>query len=265
MKPLLTKIRYIAYVLLGRGDALLGRENNLFVMCYHDISLSQWPHSVKISTFKKHINYLLKSGFTFITPQEFEDYFYKNVALPKKSILLTFDDGCKSVMEIVDFLKAKNITPIAFVLSDVENADTKQIGINEKKLMSIKDVMFLKQNGLIVGCHSATHSDFHTLSDIEEETSKAVKSLAKKLKQDIKYFAYPRGRYTQEIQKQLKTCGIQLAFSMDDGIIDSTTDKYAIPRIAFTGSHSFEEFRYSYSPTVIAMRRIAKKLFNKYL
>jgi len=265
MTTLFKKLRYAAYLLLGKIDMLIGRENKLFVMCYHEISTSKWPHAVKVSTFKKHISYLMNSGYTFITPQEFEDYLYSNTILPEKSVLLTFDDGCKSLLNVTDFLKEKRIVPIVFVLSDIAHADLKQIGLSGRKFMSVKDIKFLKKNGWTIGCHSATHSDFYRITDVEKETSKSVKFLSEKLSHEVRYFAYPRGRYTKEIQKKLKKAGIKIAFSMDDGKINLMTDRFAIPRIAYTSSHSFNEFKYSFAPSVVAMRSIVKKLFNRYL
>lgn len=259
MNILFTNTRRSVYKALYAFDQILDRKMNIVVLCYHDVSNSGWTHAVSLTNFKKQINYL-SQNYNFISAQDLEEFLLKGKKLPKKSILITFDDGCKSIFDISDYLISKRVKPVAFVLTDSENADFSQIGVNKSQLLSNSEIKKLSKKGWTIGSHSSTHKDFNRLkSDTENETTHSVKQLEKTIGERVKYFAYPKGRYNQEIVSKLADANVKLAFTMDDSKISERTNRLKIPRVAINNTHTFDEFKASFSPSVVLFRSLVKK------
>src|ERR1043166_982460 len=71
---------------------------NIPVLMYHGISddVFKVPYGFllqAVNEFESCMRYLVRKGFTTITLQELYDHLKFNVALPPRSIVLTFDDG----------------------------------------------------------------------------------------------------------------------------------------------------------------------------
>src|SRR4051812_10169458 len=69
------------------------------VVCWHQIrdwrlkdSKNAKDYIVQIAEFKKHIKMLADSGYHTILPDQLYAYLTTGAALPKKPIMLTFDD-----------------------------------------------------------------------------------------------------------------------------------------------------------------------------
>ena len=84
------------------------------------------------TTQKKNIKVLLENGYTFMSFKELDNADNKKIELPKKPILITFDDGYYSnYRDIYPILKKYNIKASIFIITD-------NIGkrINGKKYLS---------------------------------------------------------------------------------------------------------------------------------
>ena len=91
--------------------------NKLTVLCYHrveDIDADPANITVGIENFLKQIDWLKKST-NIITPAEFENILNGRKSFPKRSILLTFDDGYLSYEKTMSFLKEHSISAIFFI------------------------------------------------------------------------------------------------------------------------------------------------------
>lgn len=266
MTKIFNYFRKIVYLSLWFFDSLIGNRNNLFIICYHSIDNGSWLHSVKAENFKKQIEFLLKD-FNFITLENLYDYLTGEIKLSKPSVVLTFDDGYKSLIKITDFLEAKKITPTVFLVADSAKADIGELGTKEP-LLSDKDISKLIGKGWGIGCHSLTHRNFSNLTpdEINREVLLPKRKLERSFGVQINYFAYPRGKYDNQTSVSIKEAGYKMALSMDDGVVDKNVNIYAVPKIAVNRSHDFWEFKTIYSPSVIAFRKLVKASFlGKYL
>lgn len=103
--------------------------------------------------------------------------------------------------------------------------------------MNTQEVLELHNSGLVeIGAHTMMHpilkaeDDKRALSEIEESTEK----LSVILNNQVKSFAYPNGienvDYGLRDQNYAKAAGIDIAFSVDPGVISSKTNPLSIPR-----------------------------------
>jgi peptidoglycan/xylan/chitin deacetylase (PgdA/CDA1 family) len=249
-------LRKAVYSFTHSASSLLGEKYDGIILCYHSIGDDSWEFSVSLEKFKQQIGYMLKTHEP-INLEEFKKYLNGEKKPDKPFFIVTFDDGYKNITKTKDYLKENGVEPILFVLSEPEKVDRYELE-NELELLSESDVKELEISGWEIGCHSATHSDLVKVSpkELKREVSGAKKRLGEKLGFVVKYFAYPKGRYNNEVKTIVKEAGYDLSFSMDNKVLDKDADKYAIPRVGVMGTHSFEEFKSMIRPFSTKVRGI---------
>lgn len=181
--------------------------NQLRVLLYHDIPESQFESLYKQLTF-------LKSDWKFINPAQFEKMVLGNLPVVGKNLLVTFDDGMLSNLEVSKkILKPLNIKAIFFVITEFVKIKGTQ---NARKFaaehimpnLSFKDIPSswsnldwddlndLIEQGHTIGHHTKFHtrlSKCKSVEELEEEVILSAKELENKLKVEVKHFAYTFG------------------------------------------------------------------------
>lgn len=79
-----------------------GKANKITMLLYHHILKKNeidnygWTGNdsiLSLENFREQMNYLYQNDFYTLTLAELEEFLYKGIELPKKAILITFDDG----------------------------------------------------------------------------------------------------------------------------------------------------------------------------
>jgi peptidoglycan/xylan/chitin deacetylase (PgdA/CDA1 family) len=266
MKSLLSHIlisgRKAAYLFLGLFDRAIGRKKPVVtILSYHSVSNDSWKFSVSPAMIKKQISYLL-TQYDVITLSDLELYFKGKKNFSRPAVVVTFDDGYKNVMTLSSFFAQKNIRPALFVLSNTKKPNWKELG-TKRDFLTNKDIKILIKNGWEIGSHSNTHANLATVSpkELETEVRTAKETLEKNSGIKIKYFAYPRGKYSKEVLQVVKKAKYIFGLTMDDGFINPKSDLLTLPRVGIDQTHSFAEFKATISPTVIQCRGLVKQTF----
>jgi peptidoglycan/xylan/chitin deacetylase (PgdA/CDA1 family) len=258
-------IRRFVYWCGGNISRFLELKPQLTILCYHSISNDGWRFSTPFEDFKKHVGILMQT-YKFISLDEAYSVITGKRKLSHPSVVITFDDGYDDLVLLVPYLKSLGIKPAVFILSTPQKANRTEMG-NDKTLLSYEQIKYLQKQGWTIGCHSATHPDLTALteSQLKQEISSSKKQLESVLGKSIKYFAYPKGRYTPQIASIVKSSTYKMAFSMDNATFTaSKTDFFAVPRIGIDASHTPSEFQDTLSTISIYLRRVLGKLTLKY-
>ncbi len=257
--------RFVYACLRGVNFLLPRRASKVVIFSYHSIARDEWRFSVDPAIFRSQIESLL-AHYRPLALSEAEAFLRGSCAVEQPSFVLTFDDGYRDILEVKDFLLEKGIRPALFVLSDTNHADGEELGTS-REFLSTSEIQTLHEAGWEIGCHSATHGDFWAMSpsQIRQETAGAKVSLEKRLGFPIRYFAYPRGRYTPTARRLIQGAGYELALSMDDGFLSVKTDPFVVPRVGVDRTHSLGEFRAIHTDAAILFRKIAKKVIGRFL
>jgi peptidoglycan/xylan/chitin deacetylase (PgdA/CDA1 family) len=256
---IITKIRRGIYITLGFFDQYLNRKNKINIFCYHSVSNNKWRFSIKPKDFKKQIDYITKH-YEYCP---LEDIF--KVAQDKSKLSyysITFDDGYNDLLNIVPYLKNLEIKPTLFMLSDKLHIVKESLD-SDLPLLSNKNLKKLIAAGWSIQSHGQTHAILTelTTNHLENEIFESKEVIEHMVGKKVTSFSYPCGKYNNKVINFIKKSGYKYAFSMDDGFINKTTDKYSIPRIGVDASHSFSEFKYLGSPSVILFRKLIKSTF----
>ncbi|GMA63165.1 polysaccharide deacetylase family protein [Alicyclobacillus fastidiosus] len=190
--------------------------------------------------FLKEAQWLSDHGYHTINFGQLYAAMYHGYQLPKKPILITFDDGYESVYRnIFPILKKFNQQATVFMISNY-------VGLHGKWPMLTKDELRIMENsGLVdVESHSATHSDLATASGREahREIIQSSHDLEKITGHPIRFFCYPSGRYNSTTVKVLKENGYLLATVQGHQPASLTQGPYALHRIPVYQTTSLENF-----------------------
>ncbi len=228
-------------------------EKRIKVLMYHkivedeDIRMKHWTF-VSTKQFKKHLSLLEQWGFTPIT---FKDYlFYKDgdFNLPKKSVIITFDDGFESVYNnAFPMLKKFGWNAVVFVLAD-KNITTdvwdKKCGFPASNLLRQEQIIEMNNSGFEIGSHSMSHADLTSISlrAAGYEISYSKEVLENLINTEIVSFCYPFGSMNKKIQELVHHANYELACGVYSGNPKFWTNKFDIRRLTISNTTNSLQF-----------------------
>jgi peptidoglycan/xylan/chitin deacetylase (PgdA/CDA1 family) len=191
------------------------------ILTYHRFSDDcPSPLCMPTAVFKQQMRYLKENGYHALTPEELLAFLEYRQPLPKQSVLITIDDGYRSVYDIAyPILRANGFTAILFVYTEL--IDVAPIALTWNQLME------MKRDGFAIGSHTITHSDLTLPKEaeskadyaarIEKELTGSKQIIDRRLGQDTWLLAYPYGNYDQKTVAASKQTGYKLAMSVKRG------------------------------------------------
>lgn len=241
----------LVLLLLTYTRKCLFDKSILRVLMYHDITdLGVVDDlTINIDLLKKQFEYILQKGYTPILFSELISCVYLHQPLPKKPVLITFDDGYKNVYKLVYPFAEKLCIKINLFLvaSFVENS------IQNDLYLNMNDIQKMNQDIVEFGFHSYEHDNYLNISlaDIDKDIRKCQQKFDELEIPCQPCFAYPygafprRSRFDQElIFRSFHTNGIMLAFRIGNRINEIPfMKKYLIQRVNVNGSESFLLFK----------------------
>ncbi len=191
------------------------------ILTYHRFSNDcSSPLCVGSSIFENQMRYLKENDFHVISPEQLLAFLEYREGLPKKSVLITMDDGYRSAYEIAyPILKKYGFTATFFIYTNF-------VGVS-KMAITWDQLKELKANGFSIGSHTISHSDLTQREDgeteadwmarIDKELHGSKQILDKKLNQDTISLAYPYGKYDQRAIETARKAGYKMAMSVQRG------------------------------------------------
>ncbi|WP_370980326.1 polysaccharide deacetylase family protein [Agaribacterium sp. ZY112] len=209
----------------------------LVVLQYHHVS-DTGPVSTRVSPerFRMHMQQIEKLGYRVVSIDVLADALRKNVGLPDKAVVITFDDGYHSIYEQAYPELKKRKWPFTVFI----NPEPHDVG--RKTHMSWAQLKEMSANGASIANHSWSHAhvlrrdtkDIDASLYFKEEIERTEKRIEQQLGYSLKLFAYPYGEYDSAIQKQLIKHGY-LGFAQQSGAVPNDVSKEMIPRFPFGG------------------------------
>ena len=226
------------------GYFLLG-ESKIAVLTYHGVVEQVTDaNSVDISVdyFEKQMKWLSKHDYKTITMDEFYTWKQEKKKFPRKTVLITFDDGQKNIYEnALPILEKYKLKATVFVVWRYnEDEKTKEFYINKEEINDIR-----KNHKLLsIESHSYNlHIREKAVAGNYELYNEDMKTV-KRLDEKAKYYAYPFGIYNDNYKKALKYNGYKLAFTFGPyAFASKDDDNYIVPRIGVFESTSFTKFK----------------------
>jgi peptidoglycan/xylan/chitin deacetylase (PgdA/CDA1 family) len=106
-------------------------------------------------------------------------------------------------------------------------------GLPNEPVISWDDLKKLRDEGMTIGSHSATHARLDELKDqaLKAEIEGSRQSLQARLGVPIRHFAYPQGRFSKEAEKEVAAAGFAAGWATRKGRPLASGDFTAIRRV----------------------------------
>lgn len=247
----------------------LFQRNRVTIITYHRISPL---------LFEKHMTYLLKH-YSIIPLHEFVEAKYNNnlKRLPKKAVIITFDDGNKVTYALKDIIQKYNIPVTVFICSDILGTKRhfwfsyiNKIKTNLKRIpdaerlillssvgfyeerdydfadsISLDEALDLLKIGISLQSHTATHPILPMCDSdkVKNEIGKSKKDIENKLGIEVTCLAYPNGDYCPRDIDLCRQFGYMAAVTMDPGFNNAGTNVYRLKRLSVEEHSSVKQFK----------------------
>lgn len=234
----------IAFVGVGIFKAFMAtRATKIPVLCYHNV-VSDEEEITKAksiimhqSLFEEQMQWLEDNGFRTISCDEFYDWYNGKRLLPRKSVLITFDDGSQGVADYaLPVLEKHNMKACVFIIGERTSQNVPGT-ISMERMKEIQKEypdMEFQSHTFALHCGYSKESAYDRMS---EDAAKEYEMFG------FEYIAYPYGRKNEDIARACSENHIKAGFIYgEDGYATRDQNIYLEQRIKVDSSKPFDEF-----------------------
>ena len=185
------------------------------VIMYHDILPEKKVFfDVTPEEFEQRLQLIQQRGLTPISMDQLVTHLRTGLPLPKKPILLTFDDGYSGHYDYVYPLLKKYNYPALFAIYTAKVG--KHLGRSSLTWEQLREMA--KDPLITISSHSVSHKVMERLTpdELAIETQESKRILESELGVPIRYFTYPEGKFDAQAVEAVKQAGYAAALTMDD-------------------------------------------------
>jgi peptidoglycan/xylan/chitin deacetylase (PgdA/CDA1 family) len=211
---------------------LPSRTRDVPILMYHRVNVvsSSTPAitrrlTVHPAVFAQQMRWLRSHGYHTITQRQLFDALMCGRALPRKPILITFDDGYRDTYRKASPVLARlGMRATAYVISG---------RISKPSFLRWRQLSRLEARGVEIGSHTASHRALTSLSDSQalSELVRSRRTLERKLGHRVPWLAYPIGAYDARIEGLARRAGYVLAVTTEAGTHQSAQRPLALHRL----------------------------------
>ncbi len=219
-------------------------QTQIAILGYHDFSETKPPTEMRMRTsvFREQMAALLQANIPVISMQDFLEWKHGPRQQPPYCVMITIDDGCKSVY--TDAFPILKEMGFPFTLYLYTNFLTGQ-----GSSLSLAQVREMMRNGAAVGSHSTSHlypsawkknqrqSPEHYREVIGKEIGGSKEWLEQNLFTRISSYCYPGGYHTEEMIEALPSFGYSFAVTVIPKKVVHDTDNWQVPRYMVYGTN----------------------------
>ena len=224
-------------IFLLAGKLFLDAAYVPVIIMYHSVSPeSTTPANyggklnVTTRTFERQMKFLSDHDYNVISLTEFINRMKANKRIPRKTLVITFDDGLKNnFTNAYPILKKYNFPATMFITTDF---------IGRKNFIIPEDVKIMQKNNISIGSHTISHPFLPWMTDknIRKEVFGSKKILEKITGQKVNLFSYPSGKFNDKTEEIIRDAGYIGAVVTSPGKTKPNDDIYALKRIRISMS-----------------------------
>jgi len=208
------------------------------IVMYHSVENSQGPAGIVVSpkSFAKQMDYLQKKHYKVLSLDELVSLIKEKKPMPRKSVVITFDDGYENnYLNAYPALKKYGFPATIFVIVDL---------IGREGYLTWDEISEMEKYGITVGSHTLDHTYLPgvPVEWQEHQIVESKKILEARLGHRVDYFVYPSGGFTEETKAIVKGAGYKGACSTNRGYQTLNKDEYELKRVRFKNTDSTPAF-----------------------
>ena len=231
-------------------------DNGIPVITYHHIlrdeENTRFRHTsttTSVRAFSNQMTWLRDMGYTTLTMYQLDDYVHNRANLPGRAVVITFDDGLKSVSRYAyPILKQYGFKATAFIISSRIKRHPQKWAPKSLQFMSVSELEEIKD---VFDFQSHTHflhrvdgyrrpillsRSYHNILFDFERSRRALAQF----NPHVLFLSYPFGGYNATAVKVAKDAGFQLAVTTVKGKVKPGDNPMLLKRLYILRTDSLE-------------------------
>ena len=182
-------------------------------------------YRIRTSEFEQFVSQLRKLGYQSVSSRQFRTWQRGEATLPERSVVLTFDDGYASHVEIVAPLLVRYRFSGTFFIS------VEQVG--RPGYLTWEQVRKLVFLGMEIGSHGMSHRPLTNLSSaqLQEELVNSKQILEQQLGVPIRALAAPGGFWNRAVADAVQAASYEAVWLSTIGTNGVETQPHALRRV----------------------------------
>jgi len=235
---------------MNAGGVLTDHYQTVPILCYHRFGNGNGNGGGKMvvsqASFAAQLDWLARNDYRVIRLSQLVGYLEGRQPLPRRSVVITIDDGYESVHRIaLPLLRQYGFPATLFVYTDF-------IGAGDA--LGWTQLQELAASGLVdVQAHSKTHrnliertagqSELQYRGELESEARAPRELLERRLQSPVRHYAFPYGDANEAVLDVLARNQYQLAVTVNPGGNPFFAQPLMLRRTMIFGDHDLEAFR----------------------
>ena len=190
------------------------------ILCYHRFGSRPSQLAVTPAAFEAQMDYLARNGYHVLPLSRVTGFFERGEPIPRKSVVLTIDDGFRSTYDVAfPILKKYGFQATVFLYSDFVGAPD---------ALTWSQMKEMEASGLVsIQPHSKTHTNLTTRLNgeadakyrdrIRAEVDVPIRAIADHLAVGSLAYAFPYGDVNETVVDLLKRQGVRLGVTVTPG------------------------------------------------
>jgi peptidoglycan/xylan/chitin deacetylase (PgdA/CDA1 family) len=218
-----------------------GGARRLRILAYHGVAdLRADPvlaeYAVPPALFAAQLDSLSEHGWAFVDLDTVLATLDGGESLPRRAVLLTFDDAYVDLLEVAcPLLQARGIPGLVFAVADrvgATNLWDQAKGAAALDLLDASGLREVAERGVEIGSHGASHRSLRSVdsSELGDELSGSATTLEGLGLPRPRAFSYPYGA-ADGLAAAVEEAGYEIAFTTAWGDPGRDTNRYLVPRI----------------------------------
>lgn len=234
------------------------------ILAYHSVNkVSRDPYELDADNFLWQMQYLAKKKYNVISLEDAYGLLIRKQPIPKKTVVITFDDGFLSLTQYAfPILKKYNFPATVFLPLDfIGGIDTFSYSYPrpDMKILGWDAIENSKNFGIAYGSHTMSHQNLIELDPLalEAELRNSKKVISDRLNPSFFPFAYPFGMFNEREKVIVKAVGYDCALCFGNIMSNTTfTDLLELRREKILAIISKQKFHKKINPTYDFSRKI---------
>lgn len=238
---------WLVFVGLSLGLSVCGwAASGVPALLYHEIVTDGRPPGetvMHLDLFHQQMAWLKSHGYRTLTLSELAGILAGTHPMPEHAVVLTFDDGWKSVLQALPILKAYGFAASFWII-----AGERGIG---GLYLEWSDIIQLDRHPLFeVASHTVSHpwnqenlvtwvegrTPGKSIADARWELVESRRILEQRLGHPVTSLAWPGGWYNDTLITLAKEAGYTMLMTVDDGLNTPGTDLWHVHRTVVDGA-----------------------------
>jgi poly-beta-1,6-N-acetyl-D-glucosamine N-deacetylase len=206
-------------------------------------------HKPEAKLFLGCIRWLIENGYTFISAAELKAFLYHQRPLPPGAVWLSFDDGCRELIEnVLAVVRRYKIPVTLFIPSGIVGGDGRfpwvRDGGRGRHAMSAEELQMIAEYPEVTfGSHTVSHADVRCCApeELERELCDSKRMLEAWTARSVDCLAYPYCVFDERTTQAVRAAGYALAVTADNAFVTPDSDPYLVPRFSIADAIWFPE------------------------